>query len=106
MKLSELESVNAKVQADMVSQDAYVKDLGAKVTAGIKTYRVFDETLQVWTEVKLLDFWQIQYDKYIAMAGYAGDLNGLLTTLQSTLDEALKAIPLPEDRAKALAVAK
>lgn len=106
MLLSELKIAVDTATKNLATQDAYVQELGAKVTAGEKTIRVYDDALKVWTDIKLLDFWQIQYDKYIAMAGYAGDMNGLLSNLQSALDAALPGIALPEDRIKDAAAKK
>lgn len=103
MKLVDLPAASEKAQADMHTQDAYVLSLGVKIQNGEKTIEVFSDN--VWTTVKLLDFWQLQYDKYIAMSGYAGDLNGLLTNLQSALDAAILTIVLPEDRVKVIQAA-
>lgn len=103
MQLSDLNKAVVAATNDMNTQDAYVQALGARVQNGEKTIKVFSEN--VWTEVKLLDFWQMQYDKYIAMSGYAGDLSGLLVNLQAILDAQLATIPLPEDRAKPAPVA-
>lgn len=105
MQLSELKYDVEKAIADLAIQDAYVKSLGEKIKAGEKIIKVYDESLNVWTEIKLIEFWQIQYDQYLAMSGYAGDMNGLLTNLQSALDEALPTIALPIDRVKAAAEA-
>lgn len=96
MLLSEIKSAADAAKAAMEAQDRYVQSLGAKITAGEKTIKVFSD--DIWTEVKLADFWTIQYNKYLAMSGYAGDLAGLQTNLQTALDGALESILLPEDR--------
>lgn len=105
MKLQELSAVVDKAVAATETQNNYVQILAAKVQAGEKTVRVWDEGSQVWTDVKLTDFWQIQYDKYLAMAGYSGDMSGLQANLQSLLDANLPTIALPEDRVKAATAA-
>lgn len=104
MRLDELHAAVVEATTKMNEQDAYVKSLGEKITAGETTIKVFAD--DVWTTVKLLDFWQIQYDKYIAMSGYAGDLSGLETSLQKLLDDSLANIPLPDARVKAIEAAK
>lgn len=98
MKLYELEAEVKRAIEAMNVQDKYVQGLGAKVTAGEKTIKIYDEDAKMWTTVNLAEFWQIQYNKYLAMSGYAGDMNGLLTNLQAALDAALPTIPKPEDR--------
>lgn len=94
--LGNLKDTLDKAQADEATQNAYVLTLGTKIQAGEKTIEVFSDN--VWTTVKLLDFWQLQYDKYLAMAGYAGDLVTLYQKLSSDLTTALLTILLPEDR--------
>jgi hypothetical protein len=98
LKLSELEPEVKRATEEMVAQDKYVQVLGAKITAGEKTIKVYDDPTGTWTVVSLTEFWQIQYNKYLALSGYAGDMNGLLTNLQTVLDEALKSIVKPDDR--------
>lgn len=98
MKLSELEPEVKRATEEMVAQDKYVQTLGAKFTAGEKTIKVYDDPTGTWTVVNLQEFWQIQYHKYLALSGYAGDMNGLLTNLQAALDAALPNIVKPDDR--------
>lgn len=105
--LDNLKATTDKAQADEETQNAYVQTLGAKIQAGEKTIEVFSDN--VWTTVNLLDFWQLQYDKYLDMAGYAGDLSNLYQKLSNDLATALLTILLPEDRvqaAKQIAAAK
>lgn len=106
MKLTDLEAVVSTAVEATNTQASYAQLLGAKVQAGEKTIEVFDKPNNIWTMVKLLDFWQIQYDKYIAMAGYSGDMATLLGNLQATLDAQLPTIMLPEDRIRAAEAAK
>lgn len=93
MKLSELEGAVTKAQADEAAQNTYVLALGKKLENGETTIEVFSDG--VWTTVTLADFWKLQYDKYIAMAEYAGKLVTRLQTLQKQLDDALAGIAVP-----------
>lgn len=104
--LSNLSAVVAQAKADLAAHDAYVLTLGARLQAGEKTIQVFDKIGNQWTTVKLQDFWQVQYDKYIAMAGYTGEMDGLLVNLNNALAQALPTILLPEDRVAAKAAAE
>lgn len=96
MLLADLKYTADKAQADMTKQDKYVLLLGDKISNGEKTIEVYSDN--IWTTVKLVDFWNIQHDKYLALSSYAGDLAGLHLNLQSTLDEAMKGIAPPEER--------
>jgi hypothetical protein len=40
-------------------------------------------------------FWQVQYDKYLTMAAYAGKLVDLNQTLQAALNDGLKDVVVP-----------
>ena len=95
MKLSELESTLLKAQADENVQNEYVLGLGRRIEAGETTIKVFSDN--VWTVVKLVDFWQLQYDKYMAMAKYSGELVAIQQRLQKELDDALLTVNVPID---------
>ena len=93
MKLSELHNIATQAQAAEETQNQYVLMLGRKIEAGETTIDVFSE--DTWTTVKLANFWKIQYDKYMALATYAGALVALDQKLQGELDEAMKTIEVP-----------
>lgn len=101
MKLEQFPELVAKAAADMATQDAYVQALGIKYQNGETTIEVFSDN--VWTTVLLKDFWEMQHAKYLAMSKYAGELNGLLTNLQTVMDTALENIVKPDDYVKAQA---
>lgn len=104
MKLTELSAAVEQAKADMDAQDKYVQSLGIKIQNGVKTIDVFADN--VWTTVKLDEFWKVQYNKYLAMSGYAGDLDGLEKNLQAALDSAMQSIPTPDQRTIEQAKAK
>lgn len=93
MKLSELDGQVTAAQSAEAAQNAYVLSLGAKITAGETTIRVYTD--DIWTTVDLVAFWTIQHDKYLAMAAYSALLLNLRDKLQGELDEALKTVVVP-----------
>jgi hypothetical protein len=93
MKLSELEGAVTKAQADEAAQNSYVQSLGQKVQEGETSIEVFADN--IWTTVDLKAFWQVQYDKYLTMAAYAGKLVDLNQTLQAALNDGLKDVVVP-----------
>lgn len=93
MKLSELEGAVTKAQADEATQNSYVQSLGQKVQAGETSIEVFADN--TWTTVDLKDFWQVQYDKYMAMVAYAVKLAELNQTSQAALNDGLKDVVVP-----------
>ena len=93
MKLSELEGEVIRWKEDTATQDKYTLSLGAKIQNGETTIEVYSD--DVWTTVPLKDFWQIMYDKYMAMATYTTMLADLQNKLQGELNTALENIATP-----------
>ena len=98
VKLEDFPAMVTKALADLDVQNTYVQQLVNRIQAGEVTMLVYDDSANVWTEVKVAEFWKIQYDKWLAMSGYAGDLHGLLVNLQTALDGALASVVPVNDR--------
>lgn len=94
MLLSELSAAVKTATDDATTQQVFVDSLVAKIQGGETSIKVFAN--DIWTTVNLQDFWQLQYNKLLKMLTYAGQLNGLGTTLQETLDSQIPTIPLPD----------
>ena len=91
MKLQDLHEAVDKSKADVVKQQTVVDALAAKVAAGENQIKVYNDDIG-WTMVDTTAYWQIQYDKSLAMMKYAGGLSGLQDSLQSVLDANLPSL--------------
>lgn len=91
MKLQDLHTAVDQAKANIVKQQTVVDTLAAKVTAGETPIKVYNDDIG-WTMVDTTAYWQIQYDKSLAMMNYAGGLDGLQVSLQQILDAQLPTL--------------
>ena len=94
MELKDLYLAVESAKTDIVAQQAVVDGLAAKITAGETTIEVYAKDVG-WSVVNLKTYWQVQYDKLMALMTYAGQLDGLQVSLQQILDAQLPTIPVP-----------
>ncbi|AEJ81401.1 gp25 [Erwinia phage vB_EamM-Y2] len=95
MQLNELSAAVEKAASNSASQKVFVDQLTEKFNAGVKTIRVFVEEMNTWSEVELEPFWNLQNDKWIKLSQYQGSLQGIQTSLQTALDQAIEGLTNP-----------